>query len=141
MPELNGHPNTIGTDLAAAFGANAGVSAQSFTVYIPNKDRNGRETGDQRKWVLEALELLTRLNGGATAMPPAEGVWANDGGQPVWEHPVVVYSFIRPAEFFANLPTIREFVHRMGRETNQGEVVVEMDGLFFRITQFDPPKG
>lgn len=104
--------------MAAAFGANAGVSAQSFTVYIPNKDLNGKETGDQRKWVLEALQLLTSLNGGATAMPAAEGVWGNEQGQEVWEHPVVVYSFIRPTEFFASLSTVREFVHRMGRETN-----------------------
>lgn len=139
MTESNGHANIIGTDLAAALGANADVSAQSFTIYVPNKDRNGVETGDQRKWVLEALQLLTRLNGGATAMPPAEGVWGNERGEQVWEHPIVVYSFIRPAEFYAALPAIREFVHRMGRETNQGEVVVEMDGLFFRITEFDPP--
>lgn len=89
--------------------------------------------------MLEALELMTRLNGGATAMPPTEGVWGTEQGELVWEHPVVVYSFVRPADFFANLPAVREFLHRMGRETNQGEVAVEFDRLFLRITTFDPP--
>jgi len=136
MAEQNGQ-DRIDIDLAVALGADAGVSAQCFTVYIPNKDRYGNEFGNQRKWVLEAIQLLSRLNGGATAMPPVEGGWLADDGNIVWENPVVVYSFIRPEVFRANLPTIREFLHRMGRETNQGEIAFECDNLFFRIRQFD----
>ena len=44
-----------------------------FTIYVPNKDRNGEEIGNQRQWVLEAIRLLSEVNGGATAMPPVEG--------------------------------------------------------------------
>ena len=124
---------------AAAMGATEDPSAQCFTIYIPNKDRRGAEFGGQRKWVLEALRLLARLNGGATAMPPAEGVWRTPDGEMVWEDPVVVYSFLRPEAFFADLPAVREFLHRMGRETDQGEIAVELDGRFYRITSFDPP--
>lgn len=61
-------------NLAAALGSDGGVSAQCVTVYVPNKDRHGREIGDQRKWVLEALRLLSEINGGATAMPPSRVV-------------------------------------------------------------------
>ena len=89
--------------------------------------------------MLEAIQLLSELNGGATAMPATEGVWRNEQGESIWEDPVVVYSFVRPDDFYAQLPRVREFLHRMGRETDQGEVAVELDGLFFRITQFDPP--
>jgi len=32
---------------------------------------------------------------------------------------------------------LREFLHRFGRETNQGEVVFEFDGEFFRIREYD----
>ena len=97
------------------------------------------KSATNEKWVLEAIALLARFNGGAMAMPPTEGVWGTEGGELIWEHPVVVYSFIRPDEFFGNLPVIREFLHRMGRETNQGEIAVEFEGLFFRIREFDPP--
>jgi hypothetical protein len=71
-------------------------------------------------------------------MPPVEGGWQNDEGEVIWENPVVVYSFIRPDEFLASLSRIREFLHRMGRETNQGEIAVEFDRRFYRIRAFDP---
>ena len=133
--------DVIEFDMGAALGANAGVFSQRFAVYVPDKDRDGAETGTQRKWVLEALRLLTRLNGGASAEPAIEGVWQGPTGPAVWERPVVVYSYIDPGRFRAGLPEVREFLHRMGRDTRQGEVVAEYEGRFYRITQFDPPSG
>lgn len=53
-------------------------------------------------------------------MPPVEGAWLNDENEIIWENPVVVYSFIRTTQFLANLPRIREFLHRLGRDTDQG---------------------
>ena len=123
-------------DLAGALGA-GDVSAQCFSIYVPNKDRKGEEIGNQRRWVLEAIHLLSDINGGATAMPPVEGGWLSDEGEIIWEHPVVVYSYIHPDPFLASLPRIREFLHRMARETNQGEVAFEFDGRFYRIRAFD----
>jgi hypothetical protein len=127
-------------DVAAALGADAGVSTQCFTIYVPNKDRNGEEIGNQRKWVLEAIRLLSEINGGATAMPPVEGAWLNDEGEVIWENPIVVYSFVKPAAFEENIPRLREFLHRLGRETNQGEIAFEFGDEFFRIRKFDGGK-
>jgi hypothetical protein len=127
-------------NLAEALGA-TDAATQCFSVYVPNKDCHGREFGNQRMWVLEAIRLLTEINGGATAMPPVEGGWRSDTGEIVWENPVIVYSFIREDAFIANLSRIREFLHRMGRETGQGEIAFEFDGCFYLIRTFDPQKG
>src|ERR1700738_663262 len=93
---------SIDLDLAEALGADS-PSSQCFSIYIPNKDREGKEIGTQRKWVLEAMRLLSEINGGATAMPPVEGGWLNDRGEIIWENPVIVYSFLRPDQFLSNL--------------------------------------
>jgi len=125
-------------DLEKELGADPGFSIQCFTAYVPNKDKNDREIGNQRRWVLDLIRLLSEFNGGATALP-AEGGWLNDEGKIILEHPVIVYSHVRqPAEFRRHLPRLREFLHRMSRETNQGEIVFEFENAFFRIRTFDP---
>lgn len=88
--DSNVTPEPIRVSLGESLGANAGIATQCFSIYVPNKDKTGAEVGTQRKWVLEAIDLLTRLNGGATAMPPVEGAWRDDTGRTIWEHPVVV---------------------------------------------------
>ncbi len=127
----------VGLDIAISFGAEADASTQAFCIYVPNKDREGKEIGDQRRWVLEALRLLGSVGGGATAMPPVEGIWENAEGEFVWENPVIVYSYIKADQFLARLPELRSFLHKMGRETRQGEIAFEFDGRFYRIREFD----
>jgi hypothetical protein len=131
-------------EIAAALGAEEEfVSTKVLTLYIPNKTQANEEFGTQRQWVLEAGELLARMGGGFTIMPPVEGGWVNnspeDGGERrvLWENPVLIYAYVHPKEFAKSLPALREFVHRLGRETNQGEVAVEYDGRFYRIRDFD----
>jgi len=135
-PELPPAPD-VPVNLANALGADAGVAVQCITIYIPNKDMNDKEIGTQRRWVLDAIRLLSEINGGATAIP-VEGGWLNDEGQIILEHPVIVYSFVAyPEAFLEHLPRLRAFLHLMGRETNQGEVAFEFDDRFYRIRQFD----
>src|SRR5713101_1214386 len=117
-------------NLAGVLGADAGVAVQCFTVYMPNKDKNDQEIGTQRRWVLDAIRLLSEINGGATAIP-VEGGWLSDDDKIILEHPVIVYSFVaNPESFLQHLPRLRAFLHRMGRETNQGEVAFEFDDRF-----------
>ena len=132
--------NDVPVNLADSLGADAGVAVQCFTLYVPNKDKHDQETGIQRRWVLDAIRLLPKINGGATAIP-VEGGWMNEEGKIILEHPVVVYSFVpRPDDFVKNLPRLCAFLHQMGRETNQGEVAFEFDDRFYRIRRFDPRK-
>ncbi len=139
MPKSASKQQAEDPTLGEAMGASDETSVQVLTLYIPNKDRHNVEFGQQRKWVLEAAGLLARIGGGVTIMPPAEGGWVDHMGGIVWESPVIIYSFVKPKLFSESVPALREFLHRMGRETNQGEVAFEFDGWFYRITEFDQP--
>src|SRR5438105_2880268 len=85
MTSTKGNGESVSINIAAALGADAGVSVNYLAIYIPNKDQAGAEIGTQRTWVLEALELLGAIGGGATAMPPVEGVWRDQNNRFVWE--------------------------------------------------------
>jgi hypothetical protein len=124
-------------DLGEALGVTGKASLQLLRLYIPNKDRYSKEFGTQRKWVLEAANLLAAIGGGVTIMSAVEGGWADEKKLIVWENPIIVYTFIREKEFLDNLPKLREFLHRLGRETDQGEVAVEFNNEFYRITVYD----
>jgi hypothetical protein len=138
MEQVPTQPQAIEVNIGEALGADAGVSFQCLTVYIPNKDKEDQEIGTQRRWVLDLIRLLSEMNGGATSQP-AEGGWLNDKGTIILEQPVIVYSFVKDtSEFVKSLPRLRAFLHRLGRETNQGEIAFEFDGRFYRIRNFDP---
>ena len=122
-------------DIVGAFGATP-MHGERFAIYIPNKDRDGNPV-DRRKWVRAALELLSTVGGGATAMPPVTGAWLNpDTGKLIFEEPVVVYAYVKPEKFQRDLSDLVSFVKQLGRQTNQGEVALEYDGSFFTVSDF-----
>ena len=126
-------------DLGSVLGAEPGDSYEVLLLYIPDRDREGNEVGNQRRWVLEAAELLAKIGSGVSIEPPMEGGWLDEErGRIVWERPVRVFTYVNPDAFDAYLPKLRAFLHRLGRETKQGEVAVEFSGRFWRIRRFDP---
>ncbi|MCP5108141.1 MAG: hypothetical protein GY950_32440 [bacterium] len=138
----------VETSLAELVGAEEESSIQQLTLYIPNKDKNGQEVPDIRDWIKEARKLLTFIGGGATALPPADGTWLSPEKRAetftdlkdedvVWEKTTIIYTYIMTDSFLNSLKALRKFLHRFGKETNQGEVVFEFDGKFFRISDFD----
>jgi hypothetical protein len=125
-------------DIAEVLGASDKASPQMLSIYIPNKDKNGKKIANQKELVKEAGELFTEIGGGVTIMPAVNGGWLNsDSGKIIWEKPIIVYSYVLPDKFEEKLPELRKFLHKMGRETNQGEIGVEFSGVFYRITEFD----
>lgn len=125
-------------DLEKAMGADAASAIQRLTLYIPSRDQHGKDF-NPKPWVDEALRLLSSIGGGATAMPPVDGAWLNPAtAKLVIEKVVLVYTFIDPDKFVAALPALRAFLHRLGRETDQGEIVFEFEDRLFRIRQYDP---
>jgi hypothetical protein len=57
----------------------------------------------------------------------------------VFDEPVMVTSYVDPAllESEVIVRQLRAFLHRMGREANQGEVGVVIDQDYLPITEFD----
>jgi hypothetical protein len=123
-------------ELGDVIGASTG-SRQRLTLYIPTEDREGEPIDDREVWFQEAIEILTRIGGGATVMP-CRGAWYNTAsGEIIQEYVDVIYTFVKADGLTQNLSSFRSYLHRLGRETNQGEVAFEFDGTFFRIDEFD----
>lgn len=59
------------------------------------------------------------------------------GEKIIWEKTILIYSFIDPDLFEMNINALKDFLHRFGRETNQGEVVFEFDGQLFKISKYN----
>ena len=132
--------------LGEILGAAEEASIQQLTLYIPNKDRNGAEIEDIRTWIREARKVLTIIGRGSTAMPPADGTWLRTDAESteelkeedvLWEKTTLIYTYVDPDRLEKSLGALRGFLHRFGRETNQGEVAFEFDGEFFRISKYD----
>ena len=128
MPTIN---------VKAALGASEAADKEQVTLYIPTRDRDGT-LFDAQPWLEEALTLLAGIGGGATALAPASGAWINpETGTLVTETVHLIYAYSDPTALASGFRDIREFLHDLGRETNQGEVVVEISDRFYRITIFD----
>jgi len=125
-------------DLGKELGATEAPSAQRLTLYIPNKDCVGGLIDDHEEWTNEAQGLLTEIGGGATAFPPLDGTWRKPDGSDLWEQTKIIYTYVDPDKLAANMPRLRAFLHRFGRETNQGKVVFEFDGWFWSMDKYDP---
>jgi hypothetical protein len=124
-------------DLVQALGASQAASPQILSLYIPSVDKEGNSTFDQKVWIRKAGEMLSDLGGGVTVNPPSRGGWKSPSGEIIWEDIVILYSFIDAESFLQNLPILRKFLHQLGRETNQGEVACQFDGMFYKITEYD----
>ncbi len=80
--------------------------------------------------------------GGATAFPPARGVWRDDerDGRLVYEDTVIVFSYVSDDDLTGTAgDALVEFVLRLGRDGKQGEVGVFVDGTYYGFQSFDEP--
>lgn len=128
-------------DFGVVIGSDEGFASQRLTLYVPNKDKEGVELPDVEKWVREARDLLGQIGRGSSAYPPADGNWVDDADRTIWEQTRIIFCYVFPDRLRARFQQLRDFLHRFGREANQGEVVVEWDDRFWRIRRFDPPGG
>lgn len=132
----------VRTNIKRTLGATYPVGASQVVLFIPDHSRDG-DSIDQQYWVDEALNVMGRLFRGATAFPPGRGVWRDDeaGGGLLKEQTVMVVSYVAPELLApATLKSLREFLHRFGRETRQGEVGIVINSKYYGISRYDVPK-
>src|SRR6266404_7332786 len=114
------------------------VGTSLIVIFVPSRDRDGQPI-DQEYWVDEVLTTLGTLFRGATAYPRGRGVWRDDarGGALLMEEPVIVFSYVAEGSLtVANLTELYRTLSRMGREANQGEIGVVIDGKYYGITEY-----
>ncbi|HEY6348956.1 MAG TPA: hypothetical protein VI636_06055 [Candidatus Angelobacter sp.] len=120
-------------------GASRPLGTLIIVLFVPSKDRNGSDI-DHDFWVTAALETLGKLFRGATAYPRARGVWRDDerGGDLRYEEPTIVTCYADPRALTdAARLQLRAFLHRLGRETNQGEVGIVIGSQYYGIAKYD----
>lgn len=125
--------------LHEALGAGPPAGVDQVTLFVPSVDRYG-EPIDQTYWTEQALSTFGRLFRGATAFPPGRGVWRDDerGGALVYDETQMVVAYVAEGTFDDEevLKRLKEFLFRMGREANQGEIGVVIDGTYLGIVDY-----
>jgi hypothetical protein len=123
------------TDWRGELGAQKSA-ATILVLFIPSVDRL-EEPIDQDLWVTEALSVLGKNFGGATAFPQGRGVWRDDerGGQLIYDAPVIIQCYTNETDLESHAEEFRKFLTRMGQEARQGAVglVVDRDYLEIRF--------
>jgi hypothetical protein len=131
-------------DLHEALGATLPAGTSQVTLFLPSVDRYGSPI-DQDYWQEATLEEFGRLFRGATAFPPGRGVWRDDvrNGVLVFDETIMVTSYIDPSllDDDSVVDDLRRFLHRLGRDANQGEVAIVIDDEMLSITEFDQNSG
>jgi hypothetical protein len=126
--------------LPVALGASR-RSSTLFVLFIPSRTRTD-EPVDQAYWVHEALAVLGRLFGGATAYPKGEGVWLDTGqekdkgGKLLFDEPVVIQSYTSEEAIMAESDRLKSFLIRLGSEARQAAIGFVIDRDYMEI-QFD----
>lgn len=116
------------------------MGASQVVLFIPDLDRDGTSI-DQQYWIEEGLKVMGRIFRGATAFPRGRGVWRDDaaGERLLEEQTVMIVSYVdRKLLTGSTLRSLREFLHRFGREARQGEVGIVIDSKYYGISRYDP---
>jgi hypothetical protein len=114
------------------------VGTSLIVIFVPSQDRDSQPI-PQDYWVDEVLTTLGTLFRGATAYPRGRGVWRDDqrGGALLKEEPVIVFSYVAEEALTTSaLTELYRTLSRMGRQANQGEIGVVIDGKYYGITEY-----
>jgi hypothetical protein len=126
------------SELQRLLGAYGDTKDRYVCVFVPSLTRDGSSI-DHEFWRSETVRVLSRLFGGATSVH-AYGGWLDaEMGDKVKEESVsLVVSFFSSDELSKDaVLELKRFVHRMGREAQQGEIGILLGNRFLRFRRFD----
>jgi hypothetical protein len=131
----------VNEPLRQALGGGPPAGVEQVTLFVPSVDRLG-EPIDQGYWTEQALTTFGRLFRGATAFPPGRGVWRDDDrdGELVFDDTQMVLSYVEEGLLTRDhevIKGLRAFLCRMGRDANQGEVGIVIDGTYIGIVDYE----
>ena len=97
-------------------------------VYVPGTvDANTDAPERQQEWVRRSLEQLSRLFGGATAIP-GQGAYISEEHGLIVEPVVIVSAFCDEAGLEEHRDAVIDFARQLGLDMTQECVSVEFDG-------------
>ena len=112
------------------------TSPVNLTIYLPDCDAAGRAI-NVAFWIAAMTQLLAHKFGGVSVSPAHKGYWRNSAsGDLIKETTFMVSVFVQPFDLERHSEVIEQLILRFGRETGQGEVLVELDDQLLRYTSF-----
>ncbi len=110
------------------------AAATLLVLFIPSVNRRSEPIA-QAAWVDEALTVLGRCFGGATAFPQGRGVWRDDasGGDLLYDDPVIIECYTTEEALDEHCKDLHRFLVTMGTETGQGAVGFVIDRDYLEI--------
>ena len=109
-----------------------------MSVLVPSQTRGGVAI-DHAAWKTQTIEEMAKLFRGATAIE-GDGGWRDDdqSGGIVVEKVSMVFSLMAKSDWNKKTAAqLAQFLRRMGRETNQGEIGLMVNAEYFPIREFD----
>jgi hypothetical protein len=115
-----------------------GVRDATIIIFIPQKDKKGKDLQDQEMWAHAAHKLFGELFGGATGFPGLSGSWYDQEQDKVlYETPIMIQSLTKREKMTEdNIRKLLEFAQRMGRETNQACIGIVVSEIFYEMYEF-----
>lgn len=108
--------------------------ATRVELFIPSETGDG-DPVDQKIWCENALGMLGRLFGGATALPVGRGVWRDDEaeGELLFEDTQVVFCLARKDHLDAQGDRVIDWLKEMGKQTRQRAVGLVINGEYYEF--------
>lgn len=107
-------------------------------IFVPSMQRDGTPL-DHEKWRRDTIHLMSSLFGGATAVQGFGGWLDEERGNKVKSEAIsIVVSFITASELTEKKKEgLKKYLHKMGREAKQGEIGYLLNGIFYRLRNFE----
>lgn len=109
----------------------------TITIFIPDRDAFGSPI-NVKYWIDATCQLLAHKFGGASVSPAYRGYWHNSKTEDlIDEKTYQITVFAEGVDLKRHADSLKNHLLKFGRETQQGEVLLTIDNILLRYTEFD----